>query len=237
EVDVGRPLAGTFESLRRRHLAHWITLRRLPGAVVAELLTALAGQEPPPELVRALFSETEGNPFFLEEVYRYLAEEGRLFDAEGRFRTDLEIGDLDVPAGVRLVVGRRLARLGEDAQRILAAAAVAGRAFSVELLEAMQEADPDALLDAVEGAERARLIVAAPDPSREDRFIFAHELIRQTLLADLSLTRRRRLHARAADAFERHYAGSLDPQAAAIAHHLLRAGSAGDVGRAFRYLV
>ena len=237
EVDVGRPLAATFEALRRRHLGHWMTLRRLPEEVVAELVGALAGQEAPPELVRAIFSETEGNPFFLEEVYRYLAEEGRLFDGEGRFRTDLEIGELDVPAGVRLVVGRRLARLGEEAQRVLAAAAVAGRAFSVELLEAMEEADPDALLDAVESAERARLIVPAPDPSGEDRFIFAHELIRQTLLADLSLTRRRRLHLQVADALERRYATALEGHAAAIAHHLLKAGATGEQQRLFRFLV
>ena len=235
EVDVGRPLAGTFESLRRRHLALWMPLRRLPEDSVAELLGALAGQAAPPELVRVVFSETEGNPFFLEEVYRYLAEEGRLFDAHGQFRTDLEIGELDVPAGVRLVVGRRLARLGEGAQRILATAAVAGRAFSVELLETMGEDDPDSLLDAIESAERARLIVPAPDPSGEDRFIFAHELIRQTLVTDLSLTRRRRLHARVADAIARHYAAAVDEHAAAIAHHLTEAEA--DPSRVFDYLV
>ncbi len=235
EVDVGRPLAGTFEALRRRHLAHWMTLRRLPEEFVAELLGALAGQEAPRHLVRAVFSETEGNPFFVEEVYRYLAEEGRLFDAQGGFRTDLEIGELDVPAGVRLVVGRRLARLAEDVQRVLATAAVAGRAFSFELLETMGESDPDALLDAIESAQRARLITPAPDPSGEDRFVFAHELIRQTLVADLSLTRRRRLHARVADAIERHYAAPLDEHAAAIAHHLTQAE--GEPARVFGYLV
>ena len=235
EVDIGRPLGATFESLRRRHLAHWMTIRRLPEEDVGEFVGALAGRQAPAELVRALFSETEGNPFFLEEVYRYLAEEGRLFDAEGRFRTDLRIGDLDVPAGVRLVVGRRLARLGESAQRILAAAAVIGRAFSVELLEAMEEADPDMLLDAVESAQRSHLVMAARDPSREDRFIFAHELIRQTLLSELSLTRRRRLHARVADAIERHHSGALDEHSAAIAHHLTEADA--DPARLFAFLV
>ncbi|MGH8974508.1 MAG: tetratricopeptide repeat protein, partial [Acidimicrobiia bacterium] len=128
-------------------------------------------------------------------------------------------------------------RLGAGTPPVLAAAAVVGRAFSVEVLEAMDESDPDVLLDAVEDAERARLIVPAPDPSGEDRFIFAHELIRQTLLVDLSLTRRRRLHARVADALERHYTAGLDAQAATIAHHLLEAATAGDTRRAFQYLV
>ena len=237
EVDVGRPLAKTFDDLRRRRLARWISLTRLPEDDVAQLLRALSGQEPPPFVVQAIYSETEGNPFFLEEVYRHLVEEGRLLDANGRFRSDLAVGELDVPASVRLAVGRRLQRLGEGVRRVLTMAAIAGRAFSVELLEAMEDADPDALLDVIEAAERARLIVPAPDPSGEDRFIFAHELIRQTLLADLSLTRRRRLHARTADALERHYAAHLDQQAASIAYHLLEAETAGDAGRAFDYLV
>ena len=235
DTDVGRPLASAFADLRRRPGTTWISLKRFPEEATAELLRAMSGQAPPAGLVGALYQETEGNPFFLEEVYKHLAEEGRLFDDTGKFRTDLEISELDVPEGVRLVVGRRLERLGDDGVRVLAAAGVVGRAFSFELLEAMGEADPDTLLDAVEGAERARLIVSAPDFSGEDRFIFAHELIRQTLVAGLSSPRRRRLHAQAADALEEHYGANLDEHAAAIAHHLQLAGAADD--RVFRYLL
>jgi class 3 adenylate cyclase/tetratricopeptide (TPR) repeat protein len=237
EVDVGRPLAKTFEDLRKRRLARWITLGRLPESDVAQVLARVSGRDPPAALVRAIYEETEGNPFFLGEVYRYLVDEGRLFDPQGRFRRDLAIGELDVPDTVRLVVGRRLERLGDGVKRVLTQAGIVGRAFSVEVLEAMEGSDPDALLDVIETAERARLIIPAPDPSGEDRFIFAHELIRQTLLADLSLTRRRRLHARTADALERHSAAQLDQQAATIAYHLLEAETAGDAGRAFAYLV
>ena len=99
---------------------------------------------------------------------------------------------------------------------MLSAAAVAGRAFSVELLEQVEGFDSDAVLDAVEDACAARVVVAAPDTTGEDRFIFGHELIRQTLLAELSLTRRRRLHGRVADARRRRYADSLDQQAATM---------------------
>lgn len=237
EVDVGRPLAKTFEDLRRRDLAQWMTLQRLPEAAVADMVGALAGQEAPPVLVRAMFHQTGGNPFFLQEIYRYLEEKGRLFDSDGRLTADPDSDDLDVPAGIRLVVGRRLQRLGEQAPRVLAAAAVIGRAFSVELLEAMQEFDTEVLLRTIEDAERARLIVPAPDHSGEDRFSFAHELVRQALAAEPSLTRRRRLHARAADALERRHPADLDKHAAAIAHHLLEAGANAGPERLFRYLV
>ena len=83
------------------------------------MLEALGGGQPPATLVETLFGETEGNPFFVEEVYEHLAEEGRLFDDKGEWREDLTLDELDVPEGVRLVVGRRLERLDEDGRRIL----------------------------------------------------------------------------------------------------------------------
>ncbi|MGH9003402.1 MAG: hypothetical protein ACRDYV_09760, partial [Acidimicrobiia bacterium] len=148
----------------------------------------------------------------------------------------LSVDDLDVPEGVRLVVGQRLRRLGEEGPKVLGSAAVIGRVFSFELLQAVEEMPEDPLLDVVERAERAGLIVPVEDGSDEDRFMFAHELIRQTVVAELSAPRRRRLHVRAADALERVYAGNLGAQAATIAQHLLEAGPAADAKRAFRYL-
>lgn len=236
EVDLDRPLGKTFECLRRRRLAHWIGLGRLPEPEVGEILGALAEQEAPAPLVSAVYAGAEGNPFFVEEVYRDLAEQGRLFDLDGRFRADLTVDRLEVPAGVRLVVGRRLARLAPGTLPVLGAAAVAGRAFTVELLERVEGIDADAVLDAVEDAGAARVVVPAPDASGEDRFIFGHELIRQTLLGELSLTRRRRLHARVAAARMNCYADRLEAQAATIAHHLLEAGS-GHTGAGFDWLV
>ena len=236
ELDAGRPLSRTFEELTRRRLARRIPLKRLHQDAVGEMLQGLAGQEPPPGLVDMLYGATEGNPFFTEEVFKHLVEEGRLFDAEGHFRSDLSAGDLDVPEGVRMVVGARLRRLGELGPRVLGTAAVLGRVFSFELLQMLEEMTEDRLLDIVEDAERARLISTVDDGTDDDRFIFAHELIRQTVLSELSVPRRRRLHARAAEALERVHASALEPQAATIANHLLQAGPAADPKRTFRYL-
>ncbi|MCA1844269.1 MAG: hypothetical protein LC792_13995, partial [Actinobacteria bacterium] len=129
-----------------------------------------------------------------------------------------------------------LRRLGDDGARTLGAAAVLGRVFAFELLQHVEEIAEDPLLDIVEAAERAGLIDAVDDDGAEDRFIFAHELIRQTVLGELSAPRRRRLHARAAEALERLHASALEPQAAAIANHLIEAGQAADPKRTFRYL-
>jgi len=232
ELDVARPLAKVLDDLHRQRLAHRVSLKRLLENEVASMIATLAGQDPPPALVRAIYAETEGNPFFVEEVFRHLQEEGRLLDAEGRFRAGLDIGELDVPEGVRLVIGRRLERLGEATRKVLAAAAVVGHGFTFELLEALGETDPDSLLDAIDEAERAQLVVS--EEGREGRLSFAHELIRQTLLARLSLPRRQRLHVRVAEAMER--LGVAAEQASDTAHHLYQAGAAADPAKTAHYL-
>ena len=237
ELDVGRPLSRTFEELTRRRLARRMALRRLPSEAVAEMLNGLAAQRPPAGLVDVIYAETEGNPFFTEEVIKHLAEEGRLFDADGRFRTDLAVDELDVPEGVRMVISARLRRLGDDGPKVLGSAAVLGRVFSYELLRQVEELAEDRLLDLVEEAERARLIATIDDGEADDRFIFAHELIRQTVLGGLSVPRRQRVHARAAEALERAHASAVEQQAAAIAHHLIEAGPIVDPQRTFHYLL
>ena len=235
ELDVARPLARALQELTRQRLAHRLGLKRLPEAGVEAMLRALSGQEPPQPLVDAIYSETEGNPFFVEEVFKHLAEEGKLFDVQGHWRPDLSISELEVPEGVRLVVSRRLERVSEDCRRVLTTAAVIGRAFSFDLLETLGELDADALLDALDEAERAHLIMSTAD-GREARFTFAHELIRQTLLSGLSLPRRQRLHLRVAEAMERVYARALEEHAAELAHHLYQAGTAANPRKTAHYL-
>jgi tetratricopeptide (TPR) repeat protein len=233
DTDVGRPLARTFGDLHRRRLAGRISLRALTPVEAGELVAGLAGQDPPAELVDALHAASDGNVFFLEEIVRDLAESGRAFDDTGRFRTALDVGDLGLPEGVRLVIERRLDRLSEPARVALSAAAVSGRVFSVELLQVLGDLPGDDVLDIVDEAEQAVLIAAS---GNDDEFLFAHELIRQTLVAGLPGTRRRRLHARAAEALQRIHASDVRAAAATIAHHLLEAGPAADPKRTFGYL-
>ncbi len=236
ELDVTRPFAKTLETLLRQKLATRMSLRRLPVGGVENMLAAMSGQTPPPSLARVVFEETEGNPFFVEEVFRHLSEEGRLFDETGKWRPGLRVDNLQVPEGVRLVLGRRLERLGEEARRILTTAALIGRSFSLRLLEELENKQPDAALEAVEEAERAHIVVAEL-AGRDARYRFVHELIRQTLAETLSLPRRQRLHARVADAIERVYSSNLEVHASSLAHHLYQAGAAAESEKTATYLV
>ncbi|HWI00699.1 MAG TPA: hypothetical protein VNT27_10240, partial [Propionibacteriaceae bacterium] len=217
----------------RRRLIDRISLRRLSFGGVRAMVEALAGQPPPEELVRVIDSETEGNPFFVEELYLHLAESGVLLDEAGRVRADLKVDEASVPESIRLVVGERLSRLSRSTREALVAAAVAGRVFSPDLVGDVAGVDSDALVDAFEEAEEARLIT----PVKGDgNLAFSHELIRQTLLANLSTFKRQRLHLQAANAIERLYADNLEEHAADLTHHLSRSGRAADRPRLVRYL-
>jgi tetratricopeptide (TPR) repeat protein len=236
ELSTARPFANTLEVLIREKLALRISLRRLPLPGVEAMLTALSGQTTPAVLARIVFDKTEGNPFFVEEVYRNLTEEGTVFDEHGAWRGGLRESELQVPEGVRLVIGRRLERLGAEALRVLTTAAVIGRSFSLRLLETLERSWPDAALDAIEEAERVRL-VEAERTGREPRYRFVHELVRQTLAETLSLPRRQRLHVLVADAIERTYGANVHKQASAMAHHLYQAGAAADPEKTISYLL
>ena len=233
--DVERPFAEMLETLTRQRLAQRLALGRLSESGVGDMLEALTGQAPPIALVTAIYAETEGNPFFTEEVFHHLSEEGRLLDETGTWRTDLRVEDLEVPEGVRLVIGRRLKRLSDATRRVLTTAAIVGRSFNVGLLEALADAQGDALEAALEEAEAAKLILTVSS-GREPRWEFAHGLIRQTLEKSVSLMRRQRGHLRVAEAMERVYGGDADRHASDIARHLHQAGVAADPEKTVRYL-
>ena len=235
DLEVARPFAKMLEAFTRQRLAHKIALRRLPEAGVGDMLRALSGQTPPNDLVAAIFTGTEGNPFFVEEVFQHLLEEGRLFDEESQWRADLRVEDLGVPEGIRLVIGRRVERLSSEARHVLTTAAIVGRSFDLLLLEALGDAEGEALLTALEEAEGAKLIQAASS-DREVRWEFAHGLIRQTLESGLSLPRRQNAHLRVAEALERVYADHVDRHASDLGHHLFQAGRASDPKKTVRFL-
>ena len=231
ELEVGKPFEKALSQLVRQRLARRITLRRLPQASVRDLLESLAGSRPPESLVRVIYHETEGNPFFVEEVFQHLSEEGKIFDRDGGWKTDLKPDELEVPEGVRLVIGRRLERLSPEAPGILSAAALIGRVFNLGTLESLEGFDPDSVLDAIEEAESAKLI-APVSSGREPSYRFTHELIRHTLLVGLSIRRRQRTHSRIAEVLE-----TRDSEnAGTIAHHLFQAGASADLVKTVRYL-
>ena len=199
----GRPLARTCERLLRRHAWQEIRIAPLVPAAVAAMLDALAHGAAPAAVTEAVVAQAGGNPFFVEQLYRHLVDGAKT----------------GVPASVRVVLGHRFQELPAAARPLLDAVAVLGREADVACAAEVAGLEGEALLDALDAAEAAHLVrLTATGDS--DRVTFRHDLVRHTLLAELSAPRRRRLHARAADVLER-----ADPAAAAaLAGHLMQAG-------------
>ena len=218
DVELGRrhPLSQALADLSRQGLVERVTLKGLSEQEVGRFIELVANIEPPPQLVRAIHEETEGNPFFVSEIVNLLASEGELSDPAG-----LREWTVTIPQGVREVVGRRLDRLSEDCNRILAIASVIGREFSIEVLERVAELPRDRLLELVEEAEGQRIVDEVTQPSL--RYSFSHALVREALYEELGTTQRVRLHRRIAEVIEEICGDDRDPHLEELAHHFLEA--------------
>jgi class 3 adenylate cyclase len=200
-------------------------LRGLTQRDVARFIEITAGVSPPASLVEAVYKETEGNPFFVNEIVRLLVTDGRLEQPE-----TVTSWSVTIPQGVRDVVGRRLDHLSEDCNRVLTIGSVIGREFPLSVLEKVSEVKGDRLLEALEEAIGARVIAEVPRSA--DQYSFAHALIRETLYEELSTARRVRLHRQIGEVLE-----EMDPEAhlPQLAYHFAEAAQGGDVEKAIDY--
>ncbi len=219
DLDRTHPLAEVLADLRRETGVERLALSGLDVNGITELLASASGErmdDRAGELAQILWSETEGNPFFVQEILLSLVESGRLIQRNGVWTTDLEISELGIPEGVRETVGRRLSRLSKSANAVLGLASVIGAVVDVDVLVAVSDLDEEVVLDALDAATAAALLRETSSGAYE----FTHALVRSTLYDELSATRRARRHRQVAEALEQR--GMAD--AAVLAYHFRRAG-------------
>ena len=222
ELNEARPLHDLLLDLNRERLETRLKLARLDKDQTRTLLATLFQEDITAEFLTGIYRETEGNPFFVEEICKALIDSGKLYRESGRWKRP-GMAELGLPQSVRLAIEARVSKLPEAAQETLRLAAVLGREFEFDVLQAMSDLGEDALIEALEGAQRAQLITEVPRTARET-FAFAHGLIPATLCEDLSGLRRRRLHRRAAQALEHVHPDRLDELATVLGQHYAEAG-------------
>jgi predicted ATPase len=110
EVDRRHPLTRLLDEPGREGVGERIALQGLSREEVVDLVRLTAGRDVPEGLAGAVFEGTEGNPFYVTQVVRLLAAEGRLA-APARDRLASQSGVLPIPQTVREAVARRLDRL------------------------------------------------------------------------------------------------------------------------------
>jgi predicted ATPase/class 3 adenylate cyclase len=234
ELDRRHPLADALADLRREAEYERIIVKGLDEGAIRALLTDIAEQDVPDAFVQAISAETDGNPFFIREILIHLAEEGKIYQQDGRWTANVSIAEMGIPEGVRQVIGRRLSRLSENANRLLTAASGFKGPFRVDLLaDAAGLAEADAL-DAIDAALEAQLVQPAGDAESYD---FAHALIRHTLYGELSPSRQVRLHRQIAEAMERLYADGVMEHAPELAYQFHRSAGLPGTERGADYAI
>ncbi len=231
DVEVGRdhPLSASLAELARHRHTRRFLLQGLSNADVARLMTLLTGIEPDKGLVDAVQRETDGNPFFVGEVVRLLVAEKGL--DRSRNRPSLSAS---IPQTVRDVIGRRLDRLSPRCNDVLSVGSVIGREFTLPLLASAIELPSRVVLEALEEAVIARLIT---EDTVAHRYRFTHALVQETLYADVSASRRLRLHAAVGRALERMHAPALAAYYGELAHHFGAAAATGSIDKAVEYAI
>jgi DNA-binding SARP family transcriptional activator len=197
-TEVAPNLNAALHSLRSS-LAHEIKLRGLGPDDVRALLAHLIGLDVGPErFANWLCKASGGNVFFALEILRALFENGTLEERDGVWHSALDeitrdYTELAVPSRVAQVVERRVLRLSEPTRRVLQAASVIREGFSPKLLSGVVGLSEFAVLDALEEAEGAGLVVNAR---------FQHDLTRQSVYRNLTDARRKILHLRVAEGLD-----------------------------------
>ena len=195
------------------------------------MISGWLGRPPPTHFAHALHRETEGNPFFIEEVLRHLIEADAVDGTTwGPLASFTELG---IPDGVREAIERRLATLSPAARRVVTMAAVIGRSFSIEVLDGLAELPGERLLEALEEAAERRIV--EEEAGAPGRYTFAHALIRETLYASLSGPRRVGLHRRIGAILEQQHASDTEPPLGELAYHFVAAATPEAAAKAVDY--
>jgi len=200
------------------------------------MLASITGEDITWGLAEAVHRQTEGNPLFVQEVVRYLVEEGLISREEGRWRPMGETPvEMRIPEGLRDVIGKRLSLMSPECNRLLSIAAVIGREFRLDVLQRVADTSEDELLAALEEAKNAAVLEERSSVGVGAAFCFTHAFFRQTLYEEMFTPRRIRTHQQVGRALEEVYARRREEHAAELAGHFAQSTEHDDLVRALGY--
>lgn len=191
----------------------------LPSAGAIALIESLLGnQEELTSLTELLIKRTEGNPFFVEEIVRSLAETGVLVGSKGSYRPGIAIESIRIPSTVRTVLADRVDRLSSAEKQLLQTAAVVGVVVPLRLLEEVTRLPADELHRYLLDLQASEFLYEC-NLFPELEYSFKHALTNEVVYGALLHERRTALHSSVVDALERIAGNDLQDQIEALAHH------------------
>ena len=199
-----------------------VDLNRLSRKDAALLMRQRLGVEQLPEaLEEAVYRRSEGNPFFLQEILKTLAEKKVIAVRQGR--VELLVGNVeaDIPGTVQAVIMARIDRIHESIKEVLFGASVIGREFTRPVLEAVVGGKNDIRPDLTE-LQSLELILRGEE-AQEAAYLFKHYLIQEVAYNTIMAAKRRELHASIAAAIEKLYGDRLVEFYELLAYHYEKA--------------
>ena len=198
--------------------SHTVGLAPLSDPETAALVSKLLGPDPSVGgLGQTIAAQAAGNPFFVEEIVRELAERGVLRGQHGVYLSTADVAEVSVPATLQATIAARIDRLDPKAKRTLSAAAVVGSRFGLDLLTALG-------VEAVVTDLVAAQLIDQVTFTQQPEFAFHHPLIRTVAYESQLKSDRAEVHRRVAAVIEARSPASADENAALIAEHLEAAG-------------
>ncbi len=223
ELAEDHQLSRLIIELNRERILKKLRLDRLTSLHVAQIMSnQLGGGSVTPDFVKLVHSRTGGNPFFVEEVIRSLSQDGGIVRSTNGWALK-ESYSVEIPSTVRALIKQRLSRLGEDTAQTLVLASAMGMEVDYELLTRVSGLNEESLIDQLEAAMQAGLLKEKRGGKRVS-YVFSDEQIRDSLYDDLSLIRKRKVHAKIATSAEERYSGERELHVEELAHHYIQAG-------------
>jgi predicted ATPase len=187
-------LSKTLMRMRPEKLFYEIHLERFDEDSSAQMINSMLNIRMAPEpFTKRLYEESEGNPFFIEEVVKSLVTEGLIDLNDYTWNTSLDMSKIHIPGTIRDVIGRRIDKLNDSTRGILRYASIIGNQFTFETLFKLSESPEEELIDSIDELISAN-IIHEDTQSKEERYRFDHTQIREVVYNSMSRSRRRLLH-------------------------------------------
>jgi tetratricopeptide (TPR) repeat protein len=213
------PLSKTLRRMRPEKLFYEIKLTRFDKKSTASMVESLLKKEDIPQaFIRRLHEESEGNPFFIEEVVKSLVGEGLIDINDFAWKMKFDPSKIHLPSTIRDVIGRRIDRLDEGTKTILGYASVIGNRFTFEALHRISDVSEEELIDSIDSLIVAN-IIHEDMTTREERYRFDHTQIREVIYNSMSRSRRRLMHKKIGYIIEELNKKRLDDVVYNLAHH------------------
>lgn len=229
ELEEDFHLRRTLTFLQRKKQAAHLRLEPLTIRETHDMLANIFAEHITPDFLDGIYSQSEGNPFFIEEMCKALIESGQLYFDGERWQRPPDMADMVIPESIKFTIQSRLSKLSQSAQETLLHAAILGHEFEFNLLVKITERQEEEVIEGLEAALKAQLIEELKE-YKSGRFSFSHALIPSTLRESMSGIRQARMHREVAQALEE----SMPDAYRRLAYHW---GESGNLKKQIDYII